>query len=116
MGKRIFSFGLVGLLAYSLFQIFRAENTLVEFIVLGRIPGSDIELGLLTITILFVPITFMLVNWSRNVSNQLIESKLVSISKQAVKNYEEQIANAKVESVKDIAKQLDIDELDVISL
>lgn len=114
--KTLIGLTLLAVITISALNIFGVEDSLTHMIVLGRVPGTDIQLGLAAILSLLALFTPVIVAWIINFNDQLTASKLGSIRKEAIANYEAQIVETKLETVQQIAQQLDVDELDIISL
>ncbi len=114
--KNILTIALTAILIGSMVKLFSVDDALINFIVLGQIPATEIYLGFFSLLGLGFITMIGLFAWARVVHFDLVIFKLNEAHKDALAAIEEEAAEEKKIHAQAIAQQLDIEELDVISL
>lgn len=82
-----------------------------HMLVLGIIPGTDIEMGLIFPLVLITVATFFLVRWISEAAQELVVFKT-----ELARREEAEATHLAVQSVSDTASQIVDDEIEIISI
>ena len=107
---------LIVILGYSIFKLFSIDDAVVNFIVLGQIPGTNLYLGLFSTLLIGIASLVLVYLWFKQVNAQLIEAKLEYAKADEIKTKDTQLADSKLAQTKAVADILEIEDLDTVSL
>ena len=114
--KQIAKVVLTAILIWSIVKIFSVDDALINFIVLGQLPATDIYLDFWSMLVINMVLVFGAWQLIKTLHSDFIAFKLEEANKDALKAIENNAAKSKQAHANEVAQQLEIDELDVISL
>ncbi len=113
--KKLAIVALEAILIFSLFKIFSVDNTLIEFVVLGKVPGLELYLGLFTTSLFGIFGVYLLSVTIQYVIHDFIDFRYELMQKEIVDNDNAVLLSNTINSTHEDDEKV-LDELEVLAV